>query len=52
MSEITYSMFKVACLFTLVSAGSGDIMAPRNPTNEMDTWKGKCEAKELRFSTL
>lgn len=52
MSDIIHNLFKVVSLFSLVFAGMGDVLAPRNPTKEMYTWKDKFEAIELRCSTL
>lgn len=50
--ELTHSLFKVASIFSFVSAGLGDVLAPGNSTKKMDTMKGKCETMELRCSTF
>lgn len=51
-SKITHKMFKVASIFSLVSAGQGDVLTLGNPSKERDTWKGNVRAMELRCSTL
>ncbi|CAI8591072.1 unnamed protein product [Vicia faba] len=50
--ELAHNIFKNDSIFSLISTGQGDVLAPGNPTKERDTWKGKCEAMYLRCSTL
>lgn len=52
-SELSYNMFKVASIFSIISVGHGDVfLTPSNPSNERGTCKGKVEATNLRCSTL
>lgn len=50
--ELTRSMFKAISVFSLVSVGRGDILAPSNPFKERDTWKGKSKTMELKYTNL
>lgn len=50
--ELTHNMFKFAYIFSLISFGCGDILAPGKPIKERDTWEGKCEIMELRCYTF
>ncbi|CAI8609776.1 unnamed protein product [Vicia faba] len=46
--ELTHSMFKVAFIFSLVSAKRGDALAPGSSFKDMDVWKGKDEPMEMK----
>lgn len=51
-SELVYSMFKYAFVFSLVSKRRGNVLAPDSPFKQRDTWKGKIEAMELKCTNL
>lgn len=44
--ETTHSVYLTASLLCLVTIGRADVLAVGNPSKEIDTWKGKCEAIE------
>lgn len=50
--KLAYNMFKDTSLFSLVSAGHGDVLASDNPFNERDIWKVRDETLELRCTYL
>lgn len=50
--KFTHNMFKVAYVFSLVSAGRSDVLASDNPFKKRDTPKGKVEAMELKCTNL
>lgn len=45
-------MLKAGTIFSLFSFGQGDVLAPSNPSQERDTWKGKSEVMELKCTNL
>lgn len=49
-SEVTYYTYQATSMFSLVTTTRADIMAMGNPSKERDTWKGKWEDIERKFS--
>lgn len=52
VSKVTPNMYRDAPLISLVTTNRGDILVGGSPWKEMVTWKMKCEAMELKCSTL
>lgn len=50
--DLTQSMFKTASIFSLVSAGRGNVLASGNPIKDRDTLKGKYETMKLMCSAF
>lgn len=40
-SQLAHNMLKVNISFSIVSTGRGDVLAPDNPSQERDIWKGE-----------
>lgn len=45
-------MFKVASVFSLIYVVWGDLLAPGNPSKEMDNWKGESKSMERKCINL
>ncbi|CAI8618450.1 unnamed protein product [Vicia faba] len=50
--ELAYNMFKASSIFSFVSTGHGDALAPGSPFKEKDIWKWKVEAMEIKCTNL
>lgn len=50
--ELAHNMFKATSIFSLVSVGQGDVLAPNSPLKERDVWKGKAKDMELKCINL
>lgn len=48
VSQLALSMFKYASIFYFISIRQGHVLAPRNLSQERDTWKGKAGVMELK----
>lgn len=45
--KLAYNMLKVASIFSLDSAGWGDVLSPSITFEKRDPWKGKVNFMEL-----
>lgn len=51
-SQVPFYTYLINSLFSIVAIGQGDVVVMGNPSNDRDTRKWKCEAKEHKWSKL